>query len=1109
MLTLNADGSYGYELDSTNPVVNALKDGDVLTESFVYTITDADGDSTTATLTVTITGVTDGPPAITPADGNGATSGHNSVHEAGLGDAADGSEVVTGTIAVSALDGLTAVEIGGVVVTPAQLAAAGTTPVVVTTAKGTLTITGFTPAGDVGGVPTGGTISYAYELAAPQDHQAGAVTDDIPLAVTDAGGGRSTGVLTIDIVDDTPSAASDAASIAEGAVAPVTGNVFANGGAGDLPDAIGADGAGLAGPVTAVGFGGAAGTIGSPLTASYGVLTLNADGSYAYALDNGNPAVNALKDGETLTETFTYAITDADGDSAMATLTITITGVTDGAPAITPVDANGAAGGHNTVFESGLGSATDAGENTAGTITVAAPDGLATIEIGGIVVTAAQLADAGTSPIVINTGKGTLTVTGFTPTGAVGGVPTGGSVSYTYELAAGQDHGAGSVSDDIALVVTDAGAGRSTGVLTIDIIDDVPVARNDAATITEGAASPVTGNVFSGGGAGDAADAIGGDGAGPAGPVTAVSFGGSAGLVGFPLAAGYGALTLNADGSYSYLLDNGNPAVNALKDGETLTEVFVYAITDADGDSATATLTITITGVTDGAPVITPVDGNGISTGQTTVYEAGLGAPTDQSERGTGAITVSAGDGLASVEIGGVVLTPAQLADAGTTPIVITTPKGTLVITGFTPSGAVGGVPTGGVISYDYELASPQDHGPGPVTDVLVLKVTDTGGDVSSGTLTIDIVDDAPLATDDAASLTRGDYGSTSTIQGNILAGDAEGRGTDSAGGDGPAAGGLLSSARFGDMPVVLGEVFATSYGKLTLNPDGSYVYELDNSNPDVSRLPGGQELTEVVSYAITDADGDVSYATLTISIHGRNDGSANTDAAFASLDTPWPALRNAEAGWVGYLEGRPVDVYTTAFEVASQQALFRQTGAGLPGSLSYEATLGRWQSLPSWISFEASTQTVTARPTDETPPGIYVVRVMARDADGNEAESSVTFHVLRSLDKSLEVVRGPDRDADGPPRKRGHWSAPPADAPPAPAKGQGAPEGDAPAGRNEPGDTPPGARRHDGADGAALPSMGASPTLSGALLHAGSVGQMIEAARFLEALASLDQSNS
>src|SRR5690606_10329633 len=96
----------------------------------------------------------------------------------------------------------------------------------------------------------------------------------------------------------------------------------------------------------------------------------------------------------------------------------------------------------------------------------------------------------------------------------------------------------------------------------------------------------------------------------------------------------------------------------------------------------------------------------------------------------------------------------------------------------------------------------------------------------------------------------------------------------------------------------------------------------------------------------------------------GRNDGSANTDAVFDSLNTPWPALRNADAGWVGHLEGRPVDVYTTAFQAVSQQALFRQTGTGLPGSLSYEATLGRWQSLPSWISFEASTQTVTARPT-------------------------------------------------------------------------------------------------------------------------------------------------
>ncbi|MBK8815395.1 MAG: hypothetical protein IPN42_07780 [Methylococcaceae bacterium] len=37
---------------------------------------------------------------------------------------------------------------------------------------------------------------------------------------------------------------------------------------------------------------------------SYGTLTLNADGSYSYALDNTNAQVQQPAPGETLTETF-------------------------------------------------------------------------------------------------------------------------------------------------------------------------------------------------------------------------------------------------------------------------------------------------------------------------------------------------------------------------------------------------------------------------------------------------------------------------------------------------------------------------------------------------------------------------------------------------------------------------------------------------------------------------------------------------------------------------------------------------------------------------------------------------------------------------------------
>ena len=62
---------------------------------------------------------------------------------------------------------------------------------------------------------------------------------------------------------------------------------------------------------------------------AHGSLALKADGNYAYTLDNTNPAVNALNDGQTLTDAFTYQISDGHGGNSSAALTVTIHGTTD------------------------------------------------------------------------------------------------------------------------------------------------------------------------------------------------------------------------------------------------------------------------------------------------------------------------------------------------------------------------------------------------------------------------------------------------------------------------------------------------------------------------------------------------------------------------------------------------------------------------------------------------------------------------------------------------------------------------------------------------------------------------------------------------------------
>ena len=86
--------------------------------------------------------------------------------------------------------------------------------------------------------------------------------------------------------------------------------------------------------------------------------------------------------------------------------------------------------------------------------------------------------------------------------------------------------------------------------------------------------------------------------------VTAIRIGGTegsgtAGTVGSALTGTYGQLTLNANGSYSYVANQA--AADALDAGDTATDVFNYTLSDGTATD-TATITITVTGIND-APV--------------------------------------------------------------------------------------------------------------------------------------------------------------------------------------------------------------------------------------------------------------------------------------------------------------------------------------------------------------------------------------------------------------------------------------------------------------------------------------------------------------------------
>ena len=168
--------------------------------------------------------------------------------------------------------------------------------------------------------------------------------------------------------------------------------------------------------------------------------------------------------------------------------------------------------------------------------------------------------------------------------------------------------------------VTD-GTNPTTSTLNISVtpVNDGPDAINDAPTaqVTEdsgvantnnGPISSISGNLIAGG-AGNVADTdvdgdtlqITGVNAGATAPTSNTIIGAAAVVSGT-----YGTLTLNANGSYSYVLDNSRPATQNLVLGEQKTEVFTYRISDGNGGYDNATLTVTVNGAGDiTAPTVT------------------------------------------------------------------------------------------------------------------------------------------------------------------------------------------------------------------------------------------------------------------------------------------------------------------------------------------------------------------------------------------------------------------------------------------------------------------------------------------------------------------------
>jgi large repetitive protein len=727
-LTINANGSYSFAPASnyTGPIPVAT-----------YTVSDGNGGTDTSTLTLNIAAVNDA-----PVDGNET----NTVTEDTTLTVADGA-------AGDLLNNSTDVDGGTPVIT--DFTVDGNT----LTAGQTATIAG------VGALTINANGSYSF---VPEPNYAGA----IPVAtytVSDGNGGTDTSTLTLNIaaVNDLPVDGNETNTVTEDTTLTV-----ADGAAGDLlNNASDVDGDALS--ITQFTVDGNTLTAGQTATiAGVGALTINANGSYTFVPEPNYAGAIPVA---------TYTVSDGNGGTDTSTLTLNITAVNDA-----PVDGNET----NTVTE-----------DTTLTVADGSPQDLL-----------ANATDVEGSPLTITdfTVDGNTLTAGQTATIAgVGALTINANGSYTFVP---EPNYAGAIPV-ATYTVSDGNGGTDTSTLTLNIaaVNDAPVDGNETNTVTE----DTTLTVADGSPQDLLANATDVEG----NPLTITDFtvdGNTLTAGQTATIAGVGALTINANGSYTFVPEpNYAGAI----------PVATYTVSDGNGGTDTSTLTLNIAAVNDA-----PVDGNETNTvTEDTTLTVADGSPQDLLANAT---------------------------DVEGSPLTITdfTVDGNTLTAGQTATIAgVGALTINANGSYTF-VPEPNYAGAIPVA---TYTVSDGNGGTDTSTLTLNIaaVNDLPVDGNETNTVTE----DTTLTVADGAAGDLLNNASDV---DGDA----LSITQFtvdGNTLTAGQTATIAGVGALTINANGSYTFVPE---------PNYAGAIPVATYTVSDGNGGTDTSTLTLNITAVND---------------------------------------------------------------------------------------------------------------------------------------------------------------------------------------------------------------------------------------------
>ena len=672
---------------------------------------------------------------------------------------------------------------------------------------------------------------------------------------------------------------------------------------------------------------GASGTPGANTTSAngavvagvYGSLTMGANGTYRYVLNNNLAAVQALRTSSNiLTEIFSYQISDGKGGVSATTLTVTIRGTNDHPTAVDDynVAKESLAGSVDfpsvTAYSTTAGSsydpvgtkatgnvltndtdpdrynetrqvasvvATASGTTTAGATTLTFSSLPSSVSVNDYVFLDGDntdndlnrgtlLLDASNNPIriqSIDTASKTLTLTGTVANASLSNNQilgfsnkSDGTGTYKDEVVAAPGT-VGSVNVTLASTAGPVSAGMVVTGIGVPADTTVVSVTYDAGT---GKATAVT-----------LSNAV-------TLSSTSLTFTAAAGAT---LTGAHGTLVLNADGSYVYTPKVNNPN---LSQGSSAVEEFDYRMVDAAGAVSPAKLYITVLGSGTNDPdavadTVAAGEAGGVNNGTAGMNPNGTSGTSllaNDTPRDGGTISIVAARSDQSASDTAIPASAGGVTDAGYTAYhaKIVGQFGTLYLKS---DGSYAYVVDNANATVQALRTSGQS-----VSETFLYTVQNSVAakqDVTTLTIVITGANDTPVATSDTdRAVAAGGAAAAYDPSGNVLindtdidAGDLRAVTAIVAGNATPTTAVSASSTSISGYTTVNG-----TYGTLRIGADGSYVYLVNSSHPAVLALTQGQLLTspEVFTYEVTDAGGLTTIATLTIDIEGNNSPPVN-----------------------------------------------------------------------------------------------------------------------------------------------------------------------------------------------------------------------------------------